>query len=310
VRARFVRAGFIAVAVFLVLTPTAQARVIDGGSAICITHSDRVASPRSATPRDVVRLSGVDRLTRWIANHPRSAGVAAIRATARAPIAIPVAFHVIRKDLTAAGGNVPLSQIKDQMKVLNASYGGATGGARTGFTFDLGSVDRTTSAQWFHMTGNGKDKAMKTALKVGGPETLNIYSTDLGNTLLGYAYLAQDAAAVGVLDGVVIHYGSLPGGPFGAHYSQGDTATHEVGHWLDLLHTFQGGCTGPGDFIDDTPAEASPAFECPTGRDSCPATGLDPIRNFMDYTYDNCMDEFTPDQVVRMQQAWAAYRAP
>jgi hypothetical protein len=152
---------------------------------------------------------------------------------------------VIRKDLTAAGGNVPLSQIKDQMKVLNASYSGATGGARTGFTFDLEPVDRTTSAQWFHMTGNGKDKAMKTALKVGGPETLNIYSTDLGNTLLGYAYLAQDAAAVGVLDGVVIHFGSLPGGPFGAHYSQGDTATHEVGHWLDLLHTFQGGCTGP-----------------------------------------------------------------
>jgi hypothetical protein len=112
--------------VFLVLTPTAHARVIDGGSAICITHSDRVAAPRSATPRDVVRLSGVDRLTRWIANHLRSA-VAAIRATARAPIAIPVAFHVIRKDLTAAGGNVPLSQIKDQMKVLNASYSGATG---------------------------------------------------------------------------------------------------------------------------------------------------------------------------------------
>jgi hypothetical protein len=127
------------------------------------------------------------------------------------------------------------------MKVLNASFGGATGGARTGFTFDLDSVDRTTNAQWFHMTGNGKDKAMKTALKVGGLETLNIYSTDLGNTLLGYAYLAQDAEAVGVLDGVVIHYGSLPGGPFGAHYSQGDTATHEVGHWLDLLHTFQAG---------------------------------------------------------------------
>jgi hypothetical protein len=127
--------------------------------------------------------------------------------------------------------------------------------------------------------------------------------------LLGYAYLAQDAAAVGVLDGVVVHYGSLPGGPFGAHYSQGDTATHEVGHWLNLLHTFQGGCTDPGDYIDDTPAEASPAFECPVGRDTCPASGLDPIRNFMDYTYDNCMHVFTPDQAVRMQQAWAAYRA-
>jgi len=309
-RARLFRAGLVAVAMLLLLTPTAQARVIDGGSASCVTHSGRVASPRDATARDVVRLSGADRLTRWIAHHPRSAGRAAARVTSGAPITVEVAFHVIRKDLTPDGGNVPLSQIKDQMKVLNASYGGATGGARTGFTFDLLSVDRTTSAQWFHMTGNGKDKAMKTALKVGGPETLNIYSTDLGNTLLGYAYLAQDAAAVGVLDGVVIHYGSLPGGPFGAHYSQGDTATHEVGHWFNLLHTFQGGCTDPGDFIDDTPAEASPAFQCPVGRDTCPAAGLDPIRNFMDYTYDSCMNEFTPDQAARMEQAWAAYRAP
>jgi hypothetical protein len=310
VRARFVRAGLVVVAALLLLTPTAQARVIDGGSATCITHNGRVASPRGATARDVVRLSGADRLTHWIANHPRTADRAAARTTTGAPTTVEVAFHVIRKDLTPDGGNVPLSQIKDQMKVLNASYGGATGGARTGFTFDLLSVDRTTSAQWFHMTGNGKDKAMKTALKVGGPETLNIYSTDLGNTLLGYAYLAQDAAAVGVLDGVVIHYGSLPGGPFGAHYSQGDTATHEVGHWFNLLHTFQGGCTDPGDFIDDTPAEASPAFQCPVGRDTCPAAGLDPIRNFMDYTYDSCMNEFTPDQAVRMQQAWTAYRAP
>jgi Pregnancy-associated plasma protein-A len=308
-RARLVRAGLVAVAVLLLLIPTAQARVIDGGSATCITHTGRVASPRGATARDVVRLSGADRLSRWISNHPRSADRAAAQVSG-APTTVEVAFHVIRKDLTRVGGNVPLSQIRDQMKVLNASYGGATGGARTGFTFDLLSVDRTRSAQWFHMAGNGKDKAMKTALKVGGLDTLNIYSTDLGNTLLGYAYLAQDAAAVGVLDGVVIHYGSLPGGPFGAHYSQGDTATHEVGHWLNLLHTFQGGCTDPGDYIDDTPAEASPAFQCPVGRDTCPATGLDPIRNFMDYTYDNCMNEFTADQAVRMQQAWAAYRAP
>jgi Pregnancy-associated plasma protein-A len=284
--------------------------VVGEGSAACITHSGRVASPRGATARDVVRLSGADRLTRWIGHHPGRADRAAALATTGAPVIVPVAFHVIRKDLTPEGGNVPLSQIKDQMKVLNASYGGATRGARTGFTFDLVSVDRTTSAHWFHMTGNGKDKAMKTALKVGGPETLNIYSTDLGNTLLGYAYLAQDAAAVGVLDGVVVHYGSLPGGPFGTQYSEGDTATHEVGHWFNLLHTFQGGCTDPGDFVDDTPAEASPAFACPVGRDTCPAAGSDPIRNFMDYTYDSCMHEFTTDQAVRMQQAWAAYRAP
>ena len=217
-------------------------------------------------------------------------------------------IHVVRKDLTVAGGNVPSRWIRDQMTVLNQSFGGATGGASTGFAFELAGVTRTTNKKWFDLQGGGEDRAMKRLLKVGGVETLNIYTANLGKNLLGYAYLAQDAAKVGELDGVVVHFQSLPGGNF-AIYSEGDTATHEVGHWFDLFHTFDGGCAG-GDMVDDTAPEASPAFNCPVGRDTCVDGGLDPITNFMDYTQDSCMFEFTAGQAVRMQQAWAAFRAP
>jgi hypothetical protein len=259
--------------------------------------------------RDEVRTTGADKLSGWLTRHPGAASAAQSQLASSTRVTVPVVFHVIRKDTTVSGGNVPKSWITNQIAVLNSSYSGGTGGADTDFQFSLQSITRTTNATWFKLT-SGKEKKMKAALKVGGPETLNIYSADLGNSLLGWSYFAQDAAKDGVLDGVVIHFDTLPGGPWGTNYSEGDTATHEIGHWLNLYHTFQGGCTGSGDFIADTPAEASAAYQCPTGRNTCSAPGTDPITNFMDYTYDSCMYRFTPDQAVRMQEAWTAYRAP
>jgi hypothetical protein len=230
-----------------------------------------------------------------------------------APRTVNVYFHVVMNAPDTPGdddstGDIPQQWIVDQIAALNVGYAG------TGFQFVLAGTDRTENALWFNGLVPGQTEIeMKTALRVGGYWDLNVYTADLGDFLLGWATFPERKLSPKKLaaDGIVIYHESLPGGnaDFGADavYNEGDTLTHEAGHWLSLYHTFQGGCSKKNDRVEDTPAHII-EFDC-NEQDTCPnMVGDDPIHNFMNYTDDPCMTELTPGQTERMQANWDSLR--
>ena len=224
-------------------------------------------------------------------------------------VTVPVYFHVVTDGTTGA---VTDRQVADQVEVLNKTFGGREGGDATGFSFALAGIDRTDNASWFHAgIGGTNEHTMKQTLRRGGSDALNLYSTSAG-AYLGWAYLPDILTKPGqvYLDGVVFNWETIPGvsTTWAGRYDRGETATHEVGHWLNLEHTFYGGCNANGDFVADTPAQKTATNGCPAGKDTCKEPGLDPIHNYMDYSYDACYTEFTPGQTQRMRDAWLYYR--
>ena len=221
---------------------------------------------------------------------------------------INVVFHVVT---TSAGkGAITDATLTKQLKVLNDGFAGveSSAAAKTGFKFVLQQTKRYTNNTWFNGGADnaGTERQMKTQTRVGTAATLNIWFTDIDG--FGFATFPSWYKGDPKMDGVVVDYATVPGGSE-VNFNLGKTVTHEVGHWMGLWHTFQGGCTATNDEVADTPAQTSSTSGCPEGRDSCSRTGLDPIHNYMDYSFDDCYNQFTPGQNTRMQSAWTAYRA-
>ncbi len=168
---------------------------------------------------------------------------------------------------------------------------------------------------------------MKNALRRGDAHALNIYTgvNDGSAARAGPPSRSRTEEPASDCTGVVLAFDSLPGGGLEfpvdpsvvslddvIAYDQGDTATHEVGHWMGLFHTFdRAACAKNGDRIDDTPAEAEPQFLC-VARDSCTGKkfpGFDPIHQLHWTTWTHvCMFEFTTDQEDRIRDQWETYR--
>lgn len=158
-----------------------------------------------------------------------------------------------------------------QLKQLNSDY------VPTGFQFELKDIDWTVNARW---AADEDTSAMRRKLRKGNYGTLNLYFQD--SFVGGYCHFPQDTQTGSSTyweDGCYISFRTVPGSTDNETFNKGKVVSHEVGHWSNLLHTFQGGCDGEGDEVDDTPAETHDggAQGCPVGQDTCPdLPGLDP----------------------------------
>lgn len=271
------------------------------------------------------------RIQNWMATHPQNFTVKT--SNGQPPVVtIPVVVHIV---YNTTAQNISNTQVYTQLARLNADFrknNTDTNSVRNTFKTIAGDAQiefclavRDPNNQ--PTTGILRKQTTKTSFSTndavkytaqGGEDAwntskyLNLWVCNLSGGVLGYAQFPGGTAAT---DGVVITYSAFgDGGTAQAPYNKGRTATHEVGHWLNLYHTFQGGCTGmsaancasQGDMCCDTPPVSSANFGCPSSTvNSCSETysgnRVDNWENYMDYTDDACMYMFSFDQIARMQ---------
>ncbi len=215
---------------------------------------------------------------------------------------IPVWVHEIRNKRGTLGV-LNSSQVSSQITALNAAFGGF------GIQFVLAGQTLSKNNSWYNDSGTYYNSLARDVRN-----NLNIYTNTAGG-YLGYAYVPSGGGVVGnTFDRVVIYYRVFGNpGTYGAPYNEGDTTVHEVGHYLGLYHTFQGGCASAsgcsnnGDLICDTNPEGSPNYS-PCTRNSACGPWQDPTNNFMDYSDDPCMYQFTSNQQNRMRCTIANFR--
>jgi hypothetical protein len=242
-------------------------------------------------------------------------------------IEIPVFFHVLYRSTEE---NISNDQLLSQIEVLNedftnsnpdgirvpAHFQGVQANAQIRFTWDptTGLKRKYVNKRQWSTNDDMKFDAKGGSNVVDPQNHLNIWVVNKmasnGSTILGYAQFPGGAWAT---DGVVLGY-NFTGrrGIVSSPYNLGRTATHEVGHWLNLRHIW-GDATCGTDYVDDTPFHNTANSGCPSAdhKSTCSGQPLEMWMNYMDYTNDACMYMFSNGQKTRMRSVFApgAFRA-
>ena len=262
-----------------------------------------------ADPGLADRMNAIESFTSRIVNDP-----SAYRLLPDGTIEIPVVFNVLYR---TAAQNVSLAQLQSQIDVLNEDYAGTNAdhnltttynnvkAGNIGVRFVLDQVVRKSTTKTSWTTNNAMKKASGGIAPTSPTTKLNIWVCNMGGGILGYAQFPGGASAT---DGVVLDDNATGRtGTAAAPFNKGRTATHEVGHWLNLRHIW-GDATCGNDQVGDTPLHNTANYGCPAAGhlSTCTGTPVEMTMNYMDYSDDACMYMFSLGQRSRMLAVFAS----
>lgn len=256
------------------------------------------------------KMEAIEAFTKQVMENPT-----AYRLLANGTIEIPVVVNVL---YNTAAQNISAAQIQSQIAVLNEDFSATnadynktstynsvkSGNIPIRFVLDQTIRKSTTKTSW--STNDAMKKTAQGGLNPTSPATkLNIWVCNLSGGILGYAQFPGGSAAT---DGVVIDDNAFGRtGTAAAPFNKGRTATHEVGHWLNLRHIW-GDATCGNDQVGDTPVHNTANYGCPAAghKSTCSGQPVEMTMNYMDYTDDACMYMFTAGQETRMLAVFAS----
>jgi hypothetical protein len=271
------------------------------------SSNDVLESQMNADPSLRQRINDIEEFTQRVVANPQQYRLV------NGVIEIPVVFNVLYK---TTAQNVSQAQLQSQVDVLNEDFSATnadynltstynsvkSGNIAVRFVLDLVKRRSTTKTSW---TTNDAMKKSASGIAPTSPTTkLNIWVCNMGGGILGYAQFPGGSSST---DGVVLDDNATGRtGTAAAPFHKGRTATHEVGHWMNLRHIW-GDATCGNDQVGDTPLHNTANYGCPAAGhlSTCSGTPVEMTMNYMDYSDDACMYMFSLGQEARMLAVFA-----